>query len=187
MRLDGDKLEFSVAGGQTIRRALDQIVQIDLSCGKIVYLGDLKPDSEKFAPNPFTVTGKELASRMQFSRVRRDENSEAKSLLINGQIFRKGMALQGGSEVAWTLPAKFSRLQAIAGIDDYFRPLGNVRLRITGDGKTLLDTTVSGSVKEGIPISLDVTGVRRLVLTVESQANFGAGDHLVVGNLRLIK
>ena len=38
-----------------------------------------------------------------------------------------------------------------------------------------------------MPISLDVSGVRRLVLIVESQGNFGTGDHLDLGNLRLIK
>ena len=68
-----------------------------------------------------------------------------------------------------------------------FRPLGNVRLQILGDGKSLLDANIAGSDKDARPISLDVSGVRRLVLIVESQGNFGAGDHLDLGNLRLIK
>ena len=41
--------------------------------------------------------------------------------------------------------------------------------------------------KDPRPISLDVSGVRRLVLIVESQGNFGTADHLDLGNLRLIK
>jgi hypothetical protein len=92
--------------------------------------------------------------------------------------------------LAWTLPGKFSRLEGVAGIDDYVRPLGNVRLQILGDGKTLLDTSIAGSddpKKEPMPISLDVTGVRRLTLIADSQANFGTAAHLDLGNLRLIK
>ena len=187
LKLSEDKIEFTSPGGRTTRRGLDQIAKIDLSCGKIVYLSDLKPDSETFTPYPFTVTGKELASRLEFSRVRRDQNLESKSLRIHGQVYRKGLALRSRSELAWTLPGKFSRLEAVAGIDDDVRPLGNVRLQILGDGKTLLDASIAGNDKDARPISLDVSGVRRLVLIVESQGNFGAGDHLDLGNLRLIK
>jgi hypothetical protein len=187
LKLDGGKFEITAAGGRSVRRGFDQISQIDLSCGKILFLGDLKPDSEAFTANPFTLTEKELPSRLQFSRVRRDENLEGKSLRTHGQEFHKGMAMRSRTELAWTLPGKFSRLEAVAGVDDDVRPLGNVRLQILGDGKSLLDANVGGSDKEPRPISLDVSGVRRLVLTVESLGNFGAGDHLDLGNLRLIK
>ncbi len=187
MKLDGDKLDFTTAGGRSVRRGLDQIAQIDLSCGKIVFLGDLKPDSETLTTNPFTATEKELPSRSQFSRVRRDENLEGKSLRTHNQEFHKGMAMRSRSELVWTLPGKFSRLEAIAGVDDDVRPLGNVRLQILGDGKSLLDANIGGSDKEPRPISLDVSSVRRLVLIVDTLGNFGAGDHLDLGNLRLIK
>jgi hypothetical protein len=187
LKLGDGTIDFKSPGGRTTRRGLDQIAKIDLSSGKIVYVSDLKPDSETFAPYPFTVTGKELASRLEFSRVRRDQNLESNSLQIHEQKYRKGLALRSRSELAWTLPGKFSRLEGVAGIDDYVRPLGNVRLQILGDGKSLLDTNVTGNDKDSKPISLDVSGIRRLVLIVDSQGNFGAGDHLDLGNLRLIK
>ena len=88
------------------------------------------------------------------------------------------------------MPGKFSRLDGVAGIDDDVRPLGNVRLQILGDGKTLLEANVAGNAdpkKDATLINLDVSGVRRLVLVVDSLGNFGAGDHLDLGNLRLIK
>ena len=190
LKLGDGKIEFTSPGGRTTRRGLDQIAKIDLSCGKIVYLSDLKPDAETVTPYPFTVTAKELASRVEFSRVRRDQNLESKSLRINGRIYRKGLALRSRSELAWTLPGKFSRLDGVAGIDDDVRPLGNVRLQILGDGKTLLEANLAGNAdpkKDATLINLDVSGVRRLVLVVDSLGNFGAGDHLDLGNLRLIK
>ena len=186
-----DKIEFTSPGGRTTSRGLDQIAKVDLSCGKIVYVSDLKADVETFTPCPFTVTGTDLAGRVEFSRARRDQNLESNSLQIHGQKYRRGLALRSRSELAWTLPGKFSRLEGVAGIDDYVRPLGNVRLQIVGDGKTLLDINVAGNEKDPKndprPISLDVSGVRRLVLIVDSQGNFGTGDHLDLGNLRLIK
>ena len=189
----GNTIGFTSPGGRTTIRGLDQIAKIDLSCGKIVYVSDLKCDSESFTPYPFTVTSQELAGapgfpgRLEFSRVRRNQNLESNSLQIHKQKYRKGLALRSRSELAWTLPGKFSRLEAMAGIDDYVRPLGNVRLQILGDGKSLLDANIAGNDKDARAISLDVSGVRRLVLIVDSQGNFGAGDHLDLGNLRLIK
>ena len=191
LKLRDDKIDFTAPGGRATRRGLDRIAKIDLSCGKIIFLSDLKPDLEKVALDPFTLTGRELPSRLEFARVRRDQNLESKSLRIQGQVYRKGLALCGRSELVWTLPGKFSRLEAMAGIDDDVRPLGKVRLQILGDGKTLLDTTIAGDEKgpknDPRPVSLDVTGVRRLTLMVDSQGNFGTGDHLDLGNPRLIK
>ena len=149
LKLSDDKIDFTSPGGRTTRRGLDQIAKIDLSCGKIVYFSDLKPDSETFTPYPFTVTGKELASRLEFSRVRRDQNFESKSLQIHGQKYRKGLALRSRSELAWTLPGKFSRLEGWPASTTYVRPLGNVRLQILGDGKSLLDANIAGSDKDG--------------------------------------
>jgi hypothetical protein len=187
LKLNGDMLEFTTSGGRTIRRGLSEIAKIDLSCGKIVYLSDLKPDSESFTPYPFTLTQKELASRLAFSRVRRDQNLESKSLRTYGHVYNKGLAVRSRSELAWSLPGKFSRLEAIAGIDDDVRPLGNVRLQILGDGRPLLDSAISGNDKAATPISLDVSGVRRLVLIVETRGNFATADYLDLGNMRLIK
>ena len=108
VKLVGDELEFRAAGGRTIRRDLAKIAQVDLSCGKIVFLGDLKPDVERLAADPFTLPAKELPSRLQFFRVRRDENLESKPLATHGQEFHKGMAMRSRSELAWTLPGNFS-------------------------------------------------------------------------------
>jgi len=187
LKLDGEKIEFTSAGGRAIGRGLNQISKIDLSCGKIVYLSDLKPDVETFTPYPFSVTTKELASRLEFSRVHRDQNLESKSIRIRGQVYHKGLALRSRSELAWTLPGKFGRLEGVAGIDDDVRPLGHVRLQILGDGKSLFEAGIAGSDTDPKRINLDVSGVRRLVLIAQTLGDFGTGDHLDLGNLRLIK
>ncbi len=49
----------------------------------------------------------------------------------------------------------FTRLKAVAGIDDSVRPQGNVRLVIRGDNKVLLDMPIAGT-DEPKPIDLDI-------------------------------
>ena len=149
MKLDGDKLEFTAAGGRAIRRGLDQIAKIDLSCGKIVYLSDLKPDAETFAPDPFTMPQKNLPADCSSPASAATRTWNRSRLRTHGQEYRKGMAMRSRSELAWTLPGKFSapggggRHRRLTS-----RPLGNVRLQIIGDGKSLLDATISGSDKD---------------------------------------
>ena len=58
LKLGADAVEFAAPGGRTDRVGLGDIAKIDLSCGKIVYLSDLKPDVERIEPFGFTVTGK---------------------------------------------------------------------------------------------------------------------------------
>ncbi len=62
-----------------------------------------------------------------------------------------------------------------------------VRLQIVGESVCEAVDLHAGEKKDPRPISLNVSGVRRLVLIVDSLGNFGAGDHLDLGNLRLIK
>ena len=60
LKLGADAVEFAAPGGRTGRVGLSEIAKIDLSCGKIVYLSDLKPDVERVEPCDFTVTGERV-------------------------------------------------------------------------------------------------------------------------------
>ncbi len=187
VKFDGNNIEWTSPSGRTLHRSLDRIAKIDLSCGKIIYLSDLKPDSEKYTP--FFATEHVLPGRDEFYRVHRDQNLEGKSIRIRGQVYAKGLSMHSRSEVAWTLPGKFSRLEAVAGIDDDVRPQGNVKLRILGDGKLLLEKTIFAVDLKADPLSIgiDLSGVRRLVIVADFGENLDIGDQLDLGNLRLIK
>ena len=149
LKLSEDKIEFTSPGGRTTRRGLDQIAKIDLSCGKIVYLSDLKPDAETFTPYPFTVTGKRTRqppgvlagpprpeSRIEVAADPRADlpqgTGPAQPQRAGLDLARQVQPLGGEWPASTTTSAR----------------LGNVRLQILGDGKTLLDANIAGNDKD---------------------------------------
>ena len=175
----------TVAGGR-VSRPLDQVAQIDLSRGKIVYLSDLKPESVAYTP--YFPLDKELPAEQKFFRLREDQNLESKPLRLGGKQFSKGLALHSRTEAVYYLPGRFRRFEAVAGIDDEVRPRGSVHVILRGDGKLLWEATVTGADKEPArPIDLDVTGVRRLTIVADFTAELDAAGHLVLGNARVSK
>ncbi len=181
----GDTLEWTAPGGRTLRRSLEQIVRIDLSRGKIVYLSDLRPDSAVYTP--LFGMEKELPARLELNRPRQDQNLRAKPLRIAGTEFGKGLALHSRTEMAYTVPDGFRRFEALAGIDDDVRPRGRVRLVIRGDDKRLLEATLAGTDKAPQPIGLDIAGCRRLVIIADFGGDLDLAGDLDLGNARLVK
>jgi hypothetical protein len=177
-------LEWTTPSGLTVRRPLEQIAKIDLSRGKIIYLSDLKPESAVYTP--YFGMEKELPARLEFFRPRQDQNLESKPLRIGGKEFRKGLALHSRTEMVYLLPGRFSRLQAIAGIDDGVRPRGHVRLVLRGDDKVLLETTIAGT-DPGKPIDVDLSAAHRLTILVDFGDDMDVADHLDLGDARIIK
>ena len=77
------------------------------------------------------------------------------ALQLGGVVYGKGLALYCRTELVYRLPGRFSRFQAVAGIDDAVRPNGKVRLVVRGDDKVLLEAVIPGSDAPR-PIDLDV-------------------------------
>ncbi len=181
-----DKLEWTTVAGASASCPLDQVSQIDLSGGKIVYLSDLKPESVAYTP--YFPLSQELPAEQKFFRPRQDQNLESKPLRLGGQQFPKGLALHSRTELVYYLPGRFRHFQAIAGIDDEVRPRGSVHLVLRGDGKVLWEATLTGADKEpSRALDLDVTGVRRLTIVADFAAESDAAGQVVLGSARVSK
>ena len=183
LALSGGKLQWTTPAGLTIVRPLEAIGQIDFT-GKIVYLSDLKPESVRWSP--YFAMAKPLAVMEQFYTPRQDKSLESKPLQIGGTQYAKGLALHSRTEMVYRLPERFSRLKAVAGIDDAARPHGNVQLVIRGDDRVLLDVTVTGTDAPK-PLDLDLTGVRRLNILVDFGDNSDVGDYLDLADALMVK
>jgi hypothetical protein len=179
-----EKLDWKTPTGLAVQRPLDQVAQIDLSRGKIVYLSDLKPESATYTP--YFGMEKELPARLQFFRPRQDQGLDSKPLKLAGKTYTKGLAMHSRTEMVYLLPGKFSKLEALAGIDDEFRPRGNVRLVLRGDDKVLLEATLTGADAPK-PIDVDLAGVKRLTVLVDFGEEMDVSDHLDLCNARIIK
>lgn len=178
------KLQWTTPAGVTVARAPESAARLDFSGGKIAYLSDLKPESIKWTP--YFAPQKEVSALKEFFAPRMDKNLAAKPLQIAGTTYAKGVAMHSRTEMVYRLPGRFSRLEAIAGIDDEGRPHGNVRLVIHGDEKVLFDQTVAGN-EDPKPLKLDLSGVRRLTILVDFGEGMDVGDHLDLCNARIIR
>jgi hypothetical protein len=182
--LVGEKLQWTTPAGLKLARGLAAVTRIDFSRGKVVYLSDLEPESVSWTP--YISLGKGFPSRAESAAPRRDRSHDGGLLHLDGKSYRKGMGLTSRSLVVYRLPERYSRFVATAGIDDRVRPRGHVRLVVRGDERVLLDQAVAGT-EPAKPVSLDLTGVRRLSILVDFGEDLDAADYLDLAEARLVK
>ena len=183
--LDDGQVQWTTPLGLTIKRPVSELAKIDFSQGKIVYLSNLKPESVEWTP--YIAAGKPLASWSEFFRPRNDQSLRSGPLELGGQTYKKGLALHSRTTMVYRLPGRFHRFKAIAGIDDRFRPRGNVRLVIRGDEQVLLTLTVAGTDEQPQPIDVDLSGARRLTILVDFGDDLDVADHLDLCEARIVK
>jgi hypothetical protein len=175
---------LSLPCGVNVRLPAAALVNLDYSGGKVVYLSDLKPEAVEWTP--FFTTAKPLPSLTEFYAPRMDRGLASKTLRLDGKEYHKGIALYSRTEITFRLPDRFSRLKAIAGIDDEVRPRGNVRLMIRGDERVLFDETLTGKDPARL-LDLDINGVRKLIILVDYGEEMDTGDYLNLCNARVSK
>jgi len=184
LSLTEGQVRIATPAGLELTRPLDRIARIDFSLGKIVYLADLAPESSIWTP--YFASANMAKSLATFYRPRGNRGLESAELMLGGKTYRRGLALHSRSELDYRLPGEFSRLLAVAGIDDRVRPGGNVRLVIRGDGRVLFDETIRGA-DEPRPLEIDIAGVKRLQIVVDYGEDLDVGDHLDLCEARMVK
>ena len=182
--LTGGNLEWTTPAGIAVKRSLNDLVRIDYSQGKIVYLSSLKPETTTWTPF-FGIT-KEVPALKEFFGPRVDRGLTPGPIALDKKPRSKGIALHSRTELVYRLPGKFRRFKALVGIDDRVQPYGNVRLVVRGDDRVLWEGSVTGG-EAAMPLDLDVTGVRRLAILVDYGENLDTADHLDLAEARIVK
>lgn len=181
-RLAGDRLTVKTPAGFERTVALDKIVALT---GGVQYLSDLEPESATWTP--YASAAGQPDSLARLFRPRRNEAVDGGELKLDGVNYAKGLAMYSRSELVYRLPpGQFKRLKALAGIDDRARPTGAVRLIIHGDDRTLAEADVAAD-QEPLPIDLDLTGVRRLRITVDFGPRAEAMDLFDLCDARILQ
>jgi hypothetical protein len=184
LALEADTLAVTTPAGLTFDCPLERLTRLDFSEGKIVYLGQLEPRSIRWVP--YFGLKKELPSREAFFAPLHDPPSGSTPLVLDGKRYTRGVALCSRTEVEYELPEGYRRFKAIAGIDDAYRPYGNAQLVIRGDGRRLIDTTLTGT-EPPETIDLDITSVGRLSILVDFGRAMDLGDHVDLCEARIVK
>jgi hypothetical protein len=173
------KLELETLAGLKVTRTPEQMVNLDFSGGKLMYLAVSSDDvaSDELAPLRVVgprpcFTSAKLTPELQNAakqraklNLRKNSWGVDKPLTLRGKAYSRGIAAWSGTELEYPLRRQYRRFTAVVGIDDWPKN-GLVRLIIKGDDKTLLDATLAANdpPKE---LDFDVSQFARLSIIVD--------------------
>ncbi len=175
--LAGQQLKLEQGKNVSLDLPLESAQSLDFSLGRIVYLSDLNPEGAEHTPYFDTIWV-----------FQRDKTNINGPLRLGGERYAKGLWIHSKTRLTYRLAGEYSRFQSLVGIDDAVAEngLGHVQLQILADDKVIFEKEVA-AFDEPLPLDLDLRGVRFLQVIVDFGKGLDIGDHLVLGNARLIK
>lgn len=158
---------------------LDAIFEIRVLRGRAVDLSDLTPLEAKHTP--FLPGSRDWP-------LLRDRSAAGRPLRLGGREFPKGLGMHSRSTVAYDLAGKYRSFHAVVGLDDTTVGGGTAACAVDVDGRRVFEQpALSRSQKPTrLPI-IDVTGAKRLTLTVDFGELGDSQDHVDWGDAVLIR
>jgi alpha-galactosidase len=113
-----------------------------------------------------------------WGKPKNDKSIEGKQLSIGGQKFDKGVGTHANSVMYIDLQGGSRRFSAQVGVDDEVGGnIGSVQFRVYGDEKSLWRSGVMKAGDAARKVSLDVAGIKTLILMVDSAGDGVSYDH----------
>ena len=179
-----NSLSFETGLGDSITLGLENIQQLRFASSNIAYLSDLQPERAEWTPY---LTGRLIRNRLtQLYAPVKDRNANGGELIIGEQTFSKGLSLRSKTELVYRLTDEFNHLHLTAGLAEESKGRGHLELIILGDNRQLFKDFLTDPEDIRV-LDLDITGVRRLSITVDYGKNLDIGDLLNLGDGKLIK
>jgi alpha-galactosidase len=110
-----------------------------------------------------------------------------KGLSIGGRSYRDGIGMPRSSEVEYELNGLYDNFSAMVGMDDGNIDQASAEFLIVGDGKELWHSGVLRKSDGPRPVTVNVAGVRRLVLLVKAGPTGGGGDQADWAEAKIVK
>jgi alpha-galactosidase len=107
-------------------------------------------------------------------------------LTLHGKRFEHGLGTHANSTFRIALGAKAERFTATVGVDDEVGQKGSVVFKVTGDCKTLWESGVLRGGEPAKEVSVDLSGVKRLVLAVGDAGDDINYDHADWAEARIV-
>ncbi|NRB50723.1 MAG: NPCBM/NEW2 domain-containing protein, partial [Saprospiraceae bacterium] len=108
-------------------------------------------------------------------------SNDGSTLTINGTSFAKGLGAHAESEIIYNIGGGYETFKSFIGVDDATCSSGSVQFEVYTDGSLVYQSPVLTQADDGVPISVDVTGVNQLRLVVNDGGSGGnnpiACDH----------
>jgi hypothetical protein len=184
-------LRVTSACGATANVPGDQLRHLRFPIRGVDFLSEIEPEVVQWTPY-FGAPGlTDDLSRM--FQPRRNEAADGGPLRLTdlasaegARRYEKGLAIHSRTELVYRLAGRYRRLEALAGFDAQHRTRGNVLLVISADGQTLLERALDVN-SPAVPLSIDVSQVKRLTILVDFGQDLDVGDWLHLCDARLVK
>lgn len=181
VELQAAGLAVHLLTGHTVTIPLEAAASLDFGQGKVTYLSQMEHRSKEHS----TRFGGEFDSVFDV-RIDHSDAGPETPIRIDRQPYQRGLVIHSKTKLSYRLNGDYRRFVAVAGIEQLVRPRGTVTLTISGDGKELFHRDITGK-DPPLPLDLDVSGVRDLTILVGFGDDLDDGDHLALGDARLIK
>jgi hypothetical protein len=174
MQLAGGHLALSTPAGLSLEIPAARLRRLDFASGNVRYLSEL-PRESTTRTSLVSSAANDTAGVFEPLSGRTPEGD----ISIGGQAFQDALWMPARSSLVVRVPEGFQRFQAKVGIDDRVGSTDGARLLIEGDGKVLFDQVIAREGKPG-PIDIDLSGARRVRITVDYGGKSFLGDQLVL-------
>lgn len=172
---EGNELALTLAVGPEISLPADQIKSVDFSSGRLAWLDAMTPREKRHEFQIIDVV----------PEFRTNRDIYGSRLKVGKRSFDRGLCIRSKTTVRYRLDGDFSRYQTWIGIQDGYA--GDVTVTVKCDGTELFSGAVEPD-KEAQRLDLNVTDKYSLEITVDfGKVESDIGDHLVMGDARLLK
>jgi hypothetical protein len=152
--------------GPTCKTVPQNLAAIQPLGGRATYLSDLEP--AEYQQTPFLDIAWPYRS---------DRNATGGFLRCGGRLYLKGLGVHGKSRLTYVLDGRPARFDAELGVDDEAAGRGSALFRVLLDGREKYSGKTVRGGDPPVPISIDVTGGKRLDLIVEYADGADVLDH----------
>ena len=170
--------------GETIEIYTKEIVYLQPTSESIAYLSDLNPIDYRHTPY--------LSLEWPYGI---DQMPFGGELKVDGKFFRKGISLHSASRLVYSLQSNNNRFQTAIALSDQAIAIESKTprtaevqiLKIVGNElKPLFESTLDASTPQSLPVDVDITDARALVIVVDYGKGADVGDDVLFLDARLV-
>ena len=174
-----------------------ELVAVDVSLGRLVYLSDLEPSTYDWQPL-YQESPLQSYQRL-LQRPSRDQSFSGRTLSLeysrefphdmrkDEKTFSKGLAVKGGTRLVYSIGGQYQRLQGHIGFDPSALNDGAVEILILGDGRELLRSPLQKHLDDPIALDLPIQAVNRLSIQIDYFDERNVGDVIHLCDLKVVK
>ena len=172
----GQSLQIDVAEGLRWTTAAEELAGLQPLGGGVTYLSDLAVADDRQVPF--------LDLPWPY---RTDRSVSGGWLRAGGRLYWKGLGVHSAARLTYLIDEPYRRFEAELAIDDGTSGRGSVRFRVFVDGSPKYTSPTVRGREPPVPVSVDLSGAKRLDLVVDFADRADEKDHANWLNARLVR